>query len=101
MSFLVRADSVMASSGSYPAMTSKTFTASVTVRAIGPPMSFIKFNGTMPERLVKPMVERMPTRSLCDEGPRIEFPVSVPRPAVERIREIQFEDRWEEDTPET
>ena len=31
------------------------------------------------------MVGRMPTRSLCAEGPRIEFPVSVPSPDSPRL----------------
>ncbi len=60
----------------------KTATASATVRAIGPPMSRSKYSGTMPSRLVRPMVDRMPTSRLCDDGPRIEFPVSVPNPTA-------------------
>ena len=31
------------------------------------------------------MVERMPTSALCDEGPRMEFPVSVPNPTSPRF----------------
>src|SRR6185369_3107285 len=31
-------------------------------------------------RLVSPIVDRMPTSAWCDEGPRIELPVSLPRP---------------------
>jgi hypothetical protein len=50
------------------------------VRAIGPPMSRLRNNGTMPSRLVSPIVERMPTRLVWEDGPRIELPVSVPSP---------------------
>ncbi len=38
-----------------------------------------------PSRLVSPRVERMPTRARCDDGPRIELPVSVPRPATPKL----------------
>jgi hypothetical protein len=31
------------------------------------------------------MVERMPTRLVCEAGPRIELPVSVPRPAAPKF----------------
>ena len=31
------------------------------------------------------IVERIPTRRLCDEGPRMELPVSVPSPTVPRL----------------
>jgi len=43
-------------------MTSKTATASAIVRAIGPPMSRLRNNGTMPSLLVSPIVERIPAR---------------------------------------
>ena len=39
----------------------------------------------MPSRLVAPIVDRIPTSALCDAGPRIELPVSVPRPAAPRF----------------
>jgi hypothetical protein len=32
-----------------------------------------------------PMAERMPTRLVCEAGPRIELPVSVPRPAAPKF----------------
>ena len=60
-------------------------TASVTVRDIGPPMSRARLRGTMPSRLVRPIVERIPTRFWCDEGPRIELPVSVPSPTAPKL----------------
>src|SRR5262249_54039982 len=50
-----------------------------------PPMSRLRNSGTMPSRLVSPMVERMPTRLVCDDGPRIELPVSVPRPTAPKL----------------
>ncbi len=42
----------MGSLGSYPAITSRTFTASSTVRAMGPPMSLRRYRGMIPSRLV-------------------------------------------------
>ena len=39
----------------------------------------------MPSRLVSPMVERIPTRLVCEAGTRIEFPVPVPRPAAPKF----------------
>src|ERR1051325_1089133 len=66
-------------------MISKTATASVTVRPLRPPMSRDKNSGTMPSRLVNPIVERMPTKLVCDDGPRIELPVSVPSPTAPKL----------------
>ncbi len=31
------------------------------------------------------MVGRMPARLVCDDGPRIEFPVSVPSPTAPKL----------------
>jgi hypothetical protein len=31
------------------------------------------------------MVERMPTSAWCDDGPRMELPVSVPSPTSPRL----------------
>lgn len=39
----------------------------------------------MPPRLASPMVGRMPARLVCDDGPRIEFPVSVPSPTAPKL----------------
>ncbi len=55
---------------------------------MGPPMSFLRYRGMIPSRLVRPIVERIPTRPLCDEGPRIELPVSVPSPTTPRFADI-------------
>src|SRR5207249_10299808 len=71
---------------------SKTATASATVRVMGPPTSLSRKSGTIPSRLVSPIVERMPTRLVWDAGPRMEFPVSVPSPTArseEHTSELQ------------
>ena len=38
-----------------------------------------------PSRLVSPIVDRIPKSARWDEGPRIEFPVSVPRPTAPKL----------------
>jgi hypothetical protein len=45
-------------------------------------MSRFRNNGTIPSRLVSPIVERIPTKLVCEDGPRIELPVSDPRPTA-------------------
>ena len=55
------------------------------MRAIGPAMSASNDSGITPLRLVSPIVERMPTSAWCDEGPRIELPVSLPSPAAPKL----------------
>ena len=52
---------------------------------MGPAMSDARLSGATPPRLVSPIVERMPTSDWCDDGPRIEFPVSVPSPTVPKL----------------
>ena len=39
----------------------------------------------MPSRLTSPIVGRMPTRELADDGERIELIVSVPIPATPKL----------------
>ena len=51
---------------------------SATVRAIGPPVSWVWPNGMMPARLDRPADGRRPTMVLCELGMRIEPLVSVP-----------------------
>src|SRR6516165_6906836 len=51
-------------------------------------MSRFKNSGTMPSRLVSPIVDRIPTRLVWDDGPRIELPVSVPRPTAPKLAAI-------------
>ena len=58
---LASAGAVTESAGSLPTTTSKTATASATVRAIGPATSADALSGITPAREVSPMVERMPT----------------------------------------
>ncbi len=48
-------------------------------------MSRSKLRGITPSRLVSPIVERIPTRARWDEGPRIELPVSLPRPMSPKL----------------
>ena len=48
-------------------------------------MSALKESGITPSRLVSPIVDRMPKRARCDDGPRIEFPVSLPIPATPKL----------------
>ncbi len=51
---------------------------SVTVLAMGPPVSCVWPNGMIPARLDRPADGRSPTRALCALGIRIEPLVSVP-----------------------
>ena len=57
----------------------------MTVRAIGPAMSRSNESGMTPSRLVRPMVERIPTSARWEDGPLIEFPVSLPSPATAKL----------------
>ena len=52
---------------------------------MGPAMSARFERGTTPARLVSPMVERMPTNDWCDDGPRMELPVSLPSPTKPKL----------------
>ena len=47
---------------------------------MGPAVSCVKEYGTIPARLTRPTVGRIPTKLLADAGERIELIVSVPRP---------------------
>ena len=66
-------------------MTWKTLVASVSVRAIGPAMSASVFSGITPARLVRPIVDRIPASAWCDDGPRMELPVSLPSPTRPKL----------------
>src|SRR5262245_36404977 len=59
-------------------------TASRTVRAIGPAVSWLCAIGTMPARLMSPTVGLMPTREPAAAGEVIEPSVSVPMQAAAR-----------------
>jgi len=53
---------------------------SVTLRAMGPPVSNESAKGTIPLRLSNPQVGFSPTMPLTEDGPRTEPVVSVPIP---------------------
>src|SRR5438094_9096573 len=61
---------------------------SVTVRPIGPPMSWVLESGMIPLRLANPCVPRIPTRLLWDAGMRIEPQVSLPIPTAAKLAAI-------------
>jgi len=65
-------------------MMPSTMAASVTLRAMGPAVSWLWLIGTMPLRLTSPSVGLMPTRPLNAAGQRIEPSVSVPIATVAR-----------------
>ena len=52
--------------------------ASVTLRAIGPAVSWVCAMGMMPRRLTRPMVGFMPTSEQAADGDVTEPSVSVP-----------------------
>jgi hypothetical protein len=66
-------------------MASSSVAASVTVRAMGPAVSWKTTRGDMPARLISPGVTRTPTRLQKLAGKRIEPPVSSPMPTVARF----------------
>lgn len=70
---------------SNPASTPSSLAASVTVRAIGPAVSWSAVIGTIPLRLTSPSVGLMPTSMFWPEGLRIDPDVSVPTPTVARF----------------
>src|SRR5207253_3122037 len=75
---------VAASSGSDPIRAASSTIASVTVRAIGPAVSWLCAIGTMPLRLTSPSVGLMPTSELLFDGETIDPSVSVPTAAAQR-----------------
>ena len=60
----------------------------MTVRVIGPAVSWDAAIGMMPLRLTKPSVGLMPTRPQVDAGETIEPSVSVPTASVARLAAI-------------
>src|SRR5258707_13745258 len=66
-------------------MTSRIFAVSATLRVIGPIVSCVNETGTMPSRLIKPLVGRSPTRLSAESGERFEPPVSEPVPAAANL----------------
>src|SRR2546426_8434080 len=59
--------------------------ASVTVRAIGPAVSWLWAIGTIPDRLTRPTVGLIPTIPFAVAGQTIEPSVSVPIATAERF----------------
>lgn len=59
-------------------MASSTWTASATVRQIGPTVSCLGVMGMTPARLVNPSVGLIPTTEFSDAGQSMEPLVSVP-----------------------
>src|ERR1700724_1796041 len=76
---------VTGSFGSYPAMASSIRAPSATFRVIGPIVSWVTETGMIPSRLISPVVGRIPTRLLAEEGERIDPPVSEPVPAAAKL----------------
>src|SRR5215210_3019641 len=78
----------MASSESTPVIAPRRIAASVTVRAIGPAVSWLCAIGMMPLRLTRPRVGLMPTRPQEEEGQTIEPSVSVPTPTAAKLAAV-------------
>src|SRR5260370_39397963 len=70
-----------------PASTPSIMAASVTVRVIGPAVSWLAAIGTTPCRLIRPTVGLIPTTELALAGLRMEPDVSVPTVAAARFDE--------------
>src|SRR6185436_10413712 len=76
---------VAGSAGSAPARTPSRIAASLTVRHIGPAVSWVCDIGMMPDRETRPTVGLMPTSALVPEGHTMEPSVSVPTPMAARF----------------
>ncbi len=59
--------------------------ASVTVRAIGPAVSWSAVIGMTPQRLTRPTVGLMPASMLAFDGDRMDPDVSVPTFAAQKL----------------
>src|ERR1044071_4189065 len=68
-----------------PVSAVRRIAASVTVRAIGPAVSWLCAIGIIPARLTRPIVGLIPTREFADEGQTMEPSVSVPIAAAQRF----------------
>src|SRR6202011_964234 len=66
-------------------MASSMRAQSDTWRVIGPMVSWVTETGTIPSRLISPVVGRMPTKLLAEDGERIDPPVSEPVPAAAKL----------------
>src|ERR1700752_2394652 len=68
-----------------PVSAVRRIAASLTVRAIGPAVSWLCAIGIIPARLIRPIVGLMPTSEFADDGQTIEPSVSVPIAAAQRF----------------
>src|SRR4029077_1027340 len=66
--------------------------ASVTVRAIGPAVSWLCAIGMMPIRLTRPSVGLMPTSDMLFAGETIDPSVSVPTATAQRFADVAAAD---------
>src|SRR5689334_16748756 len=76
---------VAESCASTPASAPSRIAASVTVRQIGPAVSWLAAMGTTPCRLISPTVGLIPTTELALDGLKIDPEVSVPTVAAARF----------------
>src|SRR6185503_15442687 len=70
-----------------PVSAVKRITASVTVRAIGPAVSWLCAIGIIPARLTRPSVGLMPTIPFVPDGQTMDPSVSVPIATAQRLAE--------------
>ncbi len=75
-------------SGAAPSSTPRRIAASVTVRAIGPAVSWSAVIGMIPRRLIRPTVGLMPTSMFWFAGLRIDPEVSVPTFAAQKLAAV-------------
>src|ERR1043165_3343056 len=68
-----------------PVSAVRSIAASLTVRAIGPAVSWLCAIGIIPARLTRPIVGLIPTREFADDGQTTEPSVSVPIAAAHRF----------------
>src|SRR5260370_37797318 len=76
---------VASSRESVPVKALSIIAASVTVRHMGPAVSWLCAMGMMPARLINPKVGLMPTSEFAFAGQTTEPSVSVPIPIAERF----------------
>src|SRR5208337_3610890 len=87
-----RLASVAGSPASTPVRAPSRIAASVTVRAIGPAVSWLWAIGIIPARLTRPTVGLMPTMPLTPDGQTIEPSVSVPMAKAQKFAETAAPD---------
>src|ERR1700682_6406813 len=68
-----------------PTSTLSIIAASLTVRVIGPAVSWLCAIGMIPALLIRPTVGLIPTMPLAEEGQTIDPSVSVPIAAAQRL----------------